>query len=221
MRISVLAMLIFFPAALLRAQPSPEAKCTGGGLGLLTDAYYDAVVDRIEAPGKFDALITITTGRELKLVLRTDGEKFELLTNTFDNPNEHVHSVLDALAQSCRLPPDPKDAVALLKVKWETKELSSAQFAKMHGDFLVALSEYVSNTKERSKWMMETRLSGIYLDAWSFSIVYDNHTQHIQLVAWDVAEENNKLDPIANWGHELQKLAEESFHRPFLRKPNE
>ena len=91
----------------------------------------------------------------------------------------------------------------------------------MHGDFLVALSEYVSNTKERSKWMMETRLSGIYLDAWSFSIVYDNHTQHIQLVAWDVAEENNKLDPIANWGHELQKLAEESFHRPFLRKPNE
>ena len=213
MRSFIVAALVLFSAALLQgqkpqAQTNPGAACGDQSVGL-PDFYYEAVLEHIQPPvGR--GVISIMMGGEKKLVLWTDGEKFQLLMDTPDTAQEGINKFLLDLDQSCRLPADPADAAALIKVKWESKELSPVQFAQIHRDFTSALSQYVSKIQERygSRALVE------YLDAIRFSIVYDNNHEHIEVEAWDVPE-NGKTSPMIKWAHEFRKLAKDSFPGSF------
>jgi len=222
MRILITVALVFCAVASLqvqqkKAQPQPRTNpalpCGERSPGL-PDFYYEAVLARIKEPGWQDSLIRIVVGAGMGLVLRTDGEKFELWTDTPEIPQNDIAEFLLNLDQSCRLPADPADAVALLKVKWERKEISSAQFAQLHNSFTQALSEYVSKIQGRYGSLIATRLSASYVDAGQYSIVYDNAYEHIESKAWDVPE-HGIVNPMVKWVYELHKLAEDSFHRPF------
>jgi hypothetical protein len=213
--IVALAALFLVPSVQGQHQPrqrrtNPPAPC-GDESRAIPDFYYQAVVDRFKPPGYEKALIKIAVGSAIKIFLLTDEEKFELWTETPVTPQKNVHDFLLDLDQSCRLPPDPADAAALVKVTWESRELSAAQFAQLHRDFMSALSQYVSKIQERygSREMVE------YLDAIRFPIVYENEYEHIEVDVWN---DPRQYKPMLDWIHELQKLAEDSFHHPIWRE---
>jgi hypothetical protein len=225
----ILAFVMAFaicPAAALHAEQlqkqtrnprrtNPASACGDDSRGV-PDFYYEAVLARIKVPDRQNRLIRITVSEEIELVLWTDGEKFELWTDTLDTPQKDVRKFLDDLDGSCRLPPDPA-AAALIKVKWESKSLSSDQFAQIHNDFMKALTQYVAKIRERFDPLMATKMSAVYVDASYYPIVYDNAYEHAEVEPWDVPD-NGVVSPMINWVHQLQKLVEDSFHRPFRRK---
>jgi hypothetical protein len=133
-------LFILFCGLPLLAQPNPQTRCRSKGLGVRTDAYDDSVVDRVKPTDQFNSLITFVAEGEEKRVLRSDGDRFELLTNAFDTPKKKARQFLDALAESCHLPFDPNDAITLLQVKWETSEFTSEQLTPRHSDFLKAVA---------------------------------------------------------------------------------
>jgi hypothetical protein len=198
-------------------QSNPGADCSWNPT-LTSDDYYDAVANRIWPPFLPRSQgITIAVGTEKKLLLHTDGQKFELITDTIDMPEKNVYWFIRDLDDSGRLPPDPADAFKLLKIQWETKEISRAEFDKLYGDFVAALSQYVSTVQETSASYMATKLWGGYVDAGYWLVVYDNTTQHFEIHAWDVPLDNkDKYDSMILWERELAKAAEDSFHRPVL-----
>jgi hypothetical protein len=199
-----------------RVQSKPGVVCSDKDRRMgRQDLYYFEVLRQIEPPDWKDSLISITVGGEKKLVLWTDGKKFSLLTDTPETTRKNIYDFFLDLDHSCRLPSDPAKAVGLIKIKWESKDLSSAQFADLHRTFTNALLQYVSNIQDRYTSMIETQLSPLYLDAVRYTVVYDNHYAHSEVDAWDVPE-NGKPNPMVNWVHELKKLGEDSFHRSFV-----
>lgn len=208
----LLSCVVVTMAQQQRPRTNPPSACGDQSLGIPA-FYYEAVVSHFEPPGFHKSLISIAEGAEIKVVLVTDGEKFELWTDTPNTPQENVNEFLLNLDQSCRLPPDPADAANLIKVKWESKELSSDQFAQLHRAFTTALSQYVVNAQNRYNSLIVTPMLSIYTDAIRYPIVYYNNQEHIEVEAWDIPE-----DPIVAWVHKLKKLAEDKFHRPF--EPN-
>ncbi|MGI0085835.1 MAG: hypothetical protein ACREBQ_12210 [Nitrososphaerales archaeon] len=194
------------------AKTNPPAPCGDQSSGI-PDFYYQSVIGDFLPPGFRGSLIHISEGAEIKLVLLTDGKKFELWTDTPETPIRSVNQFLLDLDQSCRLPPDPDDAVALIKLKWESRELSPDQFAQLHRDFTNALSQYVANAQDRYSTLVTTQMLSIYPDAIRYPIVYYNNHESIKIEAWDVP-----TDPVSKWVHELKRFGEESFHRPFLRR---
>lgn len=222
MRTLAIIVLALCPALLLGGQrqrqpkANPSSPCGKQSKGV-SDFYYEAVLERIEPPSWGRPLIKIVVGGEIKLGLWTDGEKFELLTNMPPTPRKNVGDFLNDLDDSCRLPPNPADAVALMNLKWESKELSADQFAQLHRDFIRALAQYVAKMQDRYSSMISTRLYVIHLDSEGYSVVYDNSHEHVDIEAWN-ENEDHPVSPMIDWVHELQKLAEDSFHRPFGRK---
>ncbi len=200
-----------------QVRTNPGSKCGNKSRGL-PDFYDTAVFERIEPPDWRKSLIRIAVGQTIQLDLWTDGEQFKLWTDT-PTPRNIEKFLLD-LDQSCRLPADPAEAAALIKVKWESAELSSAQFAQIHQGFTTALSQYTSSTQGRYSTMMESRLKVIYLDSILFRIVYDNSYEHIEVQVWnDPKQGQNK--PMLDWIHQLLTLAEANFHRPFKPETTE
>jgi hypothetical protein len=217
-RTFVFAAFILFSAVPLQTQQkhphtNPGKTCGDQSAGL-PDFYPEAVFAYIKPPGLERSVIRIVVGKSRKLVLWTNGEKFQLSTDTLDIPQENISGFLLDLDQSCRLPPDPKDAAALIKVNWEHKDLSAAQFAQLHNHFATALAQYVSKIRSRYSSQMSERKVLEYIHVEQFLIVYDNNFEHIEIGAWDLPE-NNVLNPMAAWVHELQKFATQIFHRQF------
>ncbi len=225
MRSLVAALLVLTAAAPLQPQeqqpqqPQPSRAASCGETPALhqTREYYDAVVDGIYPPIPASRGITITIGEEKKLALHTDGEKFQLWTDTMDVHAKNVWDFLDELDNACSLPSDPADAVKLLNINWESRDLSEAQFEQLHEDFMSALSRYVPSVEERSAYFMKTKYLGGGVDAKYYRIVYDNSWQHFEIQDWDLPIDH-RIDPMIDWVHELQKTAETSFHRPFGRE---
>ncbi len=184
----------------------------------LPDFYYGGVVSLIQPPEWRHGLIRIMVGGEIKLGLWTDGQKFKLWTNKLDIAQKSINQFLLDLDQDCHLPPEPQDAFALLKITWESKDLSAAQFAQLHRGFTEALSKYAANMQGRYADMIATRTSIVSLDADAYSTIYDNSHEHVQI---DATNQNSDPDPIVDWARRLQKLAEESFHRPIWRRVSE
>jgi len=225
MRSYVLALLIlFFPASLqsqqVQQRANPAEPCHNQKKWTIPDDYYFAVLAAIKPPGLGRSLVRIVFGGEIKIVLWTDGEKFQLSTDTFDLPQKSIGKFLLDLDRSCQLPPDPEDAAALIKFNWENKQLSAAQFAQFHDGFATALAQYVAKIQVRYRPLMSRGMIGSYLDAVNYKIIYDNTYEHNEVNAWDVPE-NNALNPMAAWVHELQKFAAQTFHRPFGRESKE
>lgn len=193
---------------------NPGSPCGDRSKGV-PDFYYNAVLGELTPPGWGKSLIRINVGAETKLDLWTNGEKFLLWTNV--NPKS-IGDFLNGLDQSCQLPPDPAEAVALMKIQWESKEISSEQFADLHSSFTDALVQYASKVQKRYGSLIGKHLSTIHLDAEGYSIVYDNSHEHVALFAWN-ENDDYPLNPLIVWVHELQKLAEQSFHRSFAYRP--
>lgn len=192
---------------------NPGSKCGEQSKGL-PDFYYEAVLSNIRPPDWKASLIRIVIGGNTELALWTNGEKFKLWTDTLDNTKTSIEEFLLHLDRSCRLPADPADAASLIKVKWQSRDLSGDQFAQLHRDFTSALSQYSAKMQERYRPMIATRTSVINLDNEGYSVVYDSSYEHVELLAWN-RNEDHPLNPMVSWVHELQKLAESVFHRPF------
>jgi hypothetical protein len=179
--------------------------------------YVEAVLEGIEPPNWRHSLIRIAVGTGVKVDLWTDGETFKLWTTTVRYRD--VEKILANLDQSCRLPAEshyadkPDAAAALIKVKWESVDLTSAQFAQIHQEFTNALLQYVSGAQARYAPMIETKMGVIYLDSDGFRIVYDNDYEHVETYVWDDPNQEQNL-PLLKWISGLQRLAEDSFHHP-------
>lgn len=119
------------------------------------------------------------------------------------------------LDQSCRLPPDPAAAAALIKIKWESADLSSPQFQQLHRDFTEALSHYIGKIQNRYDALIATRSRVVHLDSEGYSIVYDNDYEHLELEVWNINDQ--PVNPMLSWVRQLQRLAEERFKRRFVK----
>lgn len=199
-----------------QAQPqkNPAAVCGDESRGL-PDFYYGAVLSYVEPPEWRHGLIKIVVGGDVKLALWTDGQKFKLWTDKPDISQKSIGLFLEDLDQACRLPPDPHDAFALLKISWESRDLSADQFAQLHRDFTKGLSQYGSEIQGRYPGMISKRAWVIHLDAIQHSVIYDNSYEHVELRVWEDTEK--EADPMLKWVHEFRKLAETSFHRQIWR----
>jgi hypothetical protein len=224
MRTLVFVAYLFFSVGFLEAQepqPHPHSNagltCADAAKGLPM-FYYQAVLDRYRPPDWSESLNSITVGMERKIVLWTDGKKFLLWTDTpvIPKKNKNIVDFLLELDEECRLPPDPRDAADLIKVDWESKELTEAQYTQLHRDFSDALAKYVSKIQVRYPEMMATRVKILqHLHRPLYSIVYDNSYEHIEVQAWD-----DPKDDLVKWVYGLHRLAEDSFHRSFGATPS-
>jgi len=215
--LTVAALLLFVTGPLPvqeQARTNPGTVCGDRSNGL-PDFYYEAVIARIEPPDWKKSLIRITVGQEKKLALSSDGKNLKLWTETPEITQKSIGDFLLDLDQSCRLPADPAAAAAFIKVKWESSDLSSPQFGQIHRDFTEALSHYVAKIQNRYDSIIATRLFVVHLDSEGYSIVYDNSYEHLELEGWNMNDE--PINPMLSWVHQLRKLAEEKFKRPIMK----
>src|SRR5271167_469605 len=157
-----------------RPRTNPGKVCGDQSKGL-PDFYDEAVLARITPPNWETSLIRIMiVSGERKLALSTNGENFKLWTETPDIPQKTIIDFLFGLDQKCVLPADPTEAVALLRIKWQSADLSAAQFGKIHADFVNALSQFVSSAGGRYDETMKSKLGVIYLHTVLYRVSYDN-----------------------------------------------
>jgi hypothetical protein len=203
----------------LRSQQQPQSpakattSCEEQEGALKSMAYIDATEDQIW-PAAFPLSRGITVAVELsyeaKAFLHTDGSKYELWLGTGQISGGKVVYFLEDLADSCRLPPDPADAVKLLNIHWEVKELSRSQFEQLHSSFMTALSQYSSLVRERSSYFMATMNFEIPLDASRYTIVYDNSWEHLKIEELDLPI-NGHTTSMIKWARAFKKTVEETF----------
>jgi len=213
-RLSVLGMIIVAASALTYSQQkyprtNPGSRCGGESTIRNDDDYGDhyrrAVYDYFEPPdwGKAQIRIAVRGGEELRLW--TNGERFQIWTYTTTPRN--INKYLDDLSDACRLPANPSDAARLIKIKTESADLSGTQFAQIHKDLILAISQYVSNAQQR----YDTPESFVLLDSSVYRVIYDNGVEHIEVT---LDEDPKEYEPMVDWNRELRQLAENSFHHP-------
>jgi hypothetical protein len=198
-----------------RPRTNPGKACGDQSTGL-PGFYYDTVLARITPPNWESSLIRIMiVSGERKLALWTDGENFKLWTETPDIPQKTIDEFLFGLDQKCVLPADPTEAVALVRIKWQSADLSAAQFAKIHADFVNALSQFVSSAGGRYDETMKSKLRTFYLHTVLYRVAYynDHDFEPIEISVWNDSKQH---EPMLAWIHQLQKLGEDSFHQPIL-----
>ena len=198
--------------------PTAGVGCEDQSHALASGAYGLAVLEQVwpaAFPRSAGITIAVVFRPEISVLLHTDGTKFELWIGTANVPKNNVWNFLEDLAESCHLPPDPADAVKLLNIQWEAKELKPAQFEQLHKDFITALTDYVSTVRERSAHFMSKRSQGGGVDASIYPVVYDNSWEHLKIEEWDLPV-NGKPSPIIKWVHELQSVAQLTFHRAIV-----
>jgi len=224
MRILAIATLAICASAFLPAQaPGTKANAVAtlceDQRKALPDSYPEAVLARIRPPNSQDFLVSINLAGDPKLMLGTTGDHFQLWTYIPDLGGKNVREFLKDLADSCRLPFLPGEAAALVKVKWESKELSATQFDQIHREFTRAASAYLSKAQNRYGPLLKTKMLTTHLDALYFEITYDNQDEHFELRVWD--EGDKSTDPMVKWGHDVLRLAAQSFHRSFGYKESD
>jgi hypothetical protein len=219
MRILVFLACFFFGLGVLEAQQAPSKPHSsnpripcGDELKGLPYSYYTAVLETIKPPHWEKALNRITVGSEKKIVLLTNGEKFLLWAETPDIPKQYnnIDDFLMHLAVECRLPADPENAAGLIKINWESKELTEAEYTRLHREFTDAVAKYVSQIQRRYPEMLATRTWVQYCDTSRYTIVYDNWFEHIAVEAWNVPAVD-----LVKWVYQIHKLAEDSVHKSF------
>lgn len=181
--------------------------------------YYEGVVEYIRPPRWHVSLVRISLGREKKLMLETDGPRALLWMDTIETSDGNVSRFLRDLADSCKLPSDPRDAAQMLKVRWDSRELTRTQFGQFHTDFTIAATRYISEIQESYSARMATGMMSFYVHTPQIPIVYDNSDQHIELVVWAHTEGSGKKEePILEWVHDLRDFAEHEFHQRIWRE---
>lgn len=200
------------------SQQSATFNCEEQRHALESGVYVYAVMDRIWPPGSAPPVPVsrgITVGVQFwpagKVFLHTEGTKFELWKGSPEVPGNNIWDFLEDVADSCKLPPDPAEAVKLLKVHWDVDTLTREQFEHLHGDFLSALTEYVSTVRERSAYFLMKGVQGGGVDASGYRIVYDNSWEHVEIHELDLPIDGQR-SPMIKWVREFQTTAEKTFH---------
>lgn len=197
-----------------------KVKCQDIRHALASGLYGYAVMDHIW-PSTFGSSQGITIAvqftPEIKVFLHTDGTKSAVWIGVVRVPDKKMWDFLSDQAESCTLPPDPADAVKLLNIAWESKEVSQREFEQVHADFMAALSDYVSAVRKRSDHFMRTKLQGGGVDASNYPVVYDNSWQHFKIVAWDLPLDDHP-DPMIQWIHGFQRFVEGKSHSLDVRR---
>lgn len=195
--------------------PEPFVNCEAQKGALRSGAYGYAVMNHIWPPAfpvSFGITIAVQLTPQMKVFLHTNGDRFELWMGTAQVPGNNVWDFLGDLADSCRLPPDPADAVKLLNIRWEVKELQQKQFEQLHKDFMAALRGYVSMVQGRSAFFMAHKLKGGGVDSGIYPIVHDNSWEHFEIDEWNLPVDG-QITPMVKWVRELQRFAGASLHR--------
>jgi hypothetical protein len=151
-----------------------------------------------------------------KAFLRAQDGKYELWLGTAQVPGGNVVDFLEDLADSCRLPPDPANAVKLLNIHWDVKELSRSLFEQMHSAFMTALSEYFSTVRERSSYFLAKNRVGGGVDAFGYTIIYNNSWEYLKIDEMDLPI-NGQTTSMIKWVHQFQREVEQAFHGRFIR----
>ncbi len=187
--------------------------CENERNALASGAYGYSVLGHVWPP-RFPVSRGITIAvqftPEVKVFLHTDGTTFELWRGTARVRGNNVWQFLEDQAASCRLPADPAEAVKLLKIRWESKQLKRDQFEQVHEHFMTALTGYVSTVQERSAFFMARSIMGGGVDVSRYPIVYDNSWEHFEIEELDLPI-RGKTTPMMEWVHEFRNLAGQSF----------
>ena len=188
--VAAILVLLLSTAAQPQQKQAPSKsgwKC-GSRVDQLPYYYEEAALENIEPPEWRHGLIRISVGTETRMDLWTDGETFKLWTMSI--LFRGVDTFLLGLNKVCRLPMEPDHASDLIKVKWESVDLTAAQFEQIHQDFTSALAQYDSGAQARYGDMIATKMRVDYVDTSDFRIVYDNSHEHIEAGVWNDPAQN-------------------------------
>jgi hypothetical protein len=220
--ISVFSLALAFSSH-QQQRPGPrtlESVCDDQHKGLASGAYVFAVIRQVWPPtiprgGGISIAVVLRPAQ--KVILHTDGSKFQLWIGNLHVPEGSVWVFLGNLADSCSLPADPAEAVKLLQMGWESRELQKPEFDRLHTDFMKALSQYVESVQERSRYFMAAKRYGGGVDASRYLIVYDNSWQHLEIDEWNLPI-NGKTTSMINFVKLLKSDAEQRFGRTLGEK---
>jgi hypothetical protein len=174
--------------------------------------YEEAVRGQIVPPEwRQYSIIKFSVGPGTKFDFWTDGNSFKLSAAIVTLPN--VEDQLRAMQRICQLPEDPDQAAPLIHVKWESADLSGAQFSTVHGDLLRALSEYAQQAEHSYDSILESKSRIVFVDALQYHIAYDNSREHIEADVWNDPTRQDRS--ILDWVTEVRELAESRFHHDF------
>ena len=198
----------------VRQQRTPvrNVNCEDMSHAIESGAYVYAAVKQIWPPSFGTAQgvsISVEVKPAIKVILHTADGKYELWMDSV-GASKDVWQFLEDQANACRLPPDPSNAVKLLNVSWEHRDLSQAQFEKLHEHFLAALTAYIRSVSERSSYFMRTGFQGGGVDASTSQIVYDNSWQHLEITEWNLPIEG-RTTPMNKWVQEFSLFADGTF----------
>jgi len=215
MRLLAIAAASVLLASVQAQQKQPPSKSgwkCGSQVDELPYFYVEAALEHIEPPDWKRATIRISVDTGTKLGLWTDGIAFKLWKTTTVILFRDVEKSLLELNLACRLPTEPEDASALIKVDWESANLTLDKFEQIHQDFTNALGKYGLSAQNRYRVLIAPRIGIVHLDEGYIPVIYDNTHEHIEADVWNDPEDGKSM---LDWIHKLEKLAEDSFHHSF------
>jgi hypothetical protein len=197
--------LIMLTALTIEGQ-QPDAPCGPKGQGLLSDAYFDGVMEQIARPTSEPFLVSLSflSSSEIRFVLRTDGKKFELWKGTAQT---RIYQTLEAADARCELPMNPRKAASLIRMEWQRAELPKATFDQLHREFTEAVTKHASIAQSEYDSLLRTNSFSLYLDTPGYVVVYDNHMEQMKIRTTDSNDARGRADPMNKWVHAIMELA--------------
>ena len=195
-----------------------HSTCEQGPNGLASSGYMDAITTEMdhEAPLLSGYLapiikITLTASGHKKLVLQTDGERFELLQGA--PSDEDIWRRLDELGRLCQLPANPIVAVqkGLIKREWRREQLSKRQFEGLYTKLTTALAESANHARTRFRDLIATKESFVHFHSRRFEVVFDNRFEHFKVDQDDFTDDPKAMDPVTKWCREVLELEKQVF----------
>jgi len=190
----------------------PSVACPSGG-HVASEWYVEMLLRHLAppepdtGPSRIIRMEIVATGRP-KLVLQTDGKVYELFRGSI---SQNIYQVVEEMDRSCRLPPNPENALKPIDVKWEHSAVAPDDFTKTHGAFAGALASYGSIVRDRYVPLLKDGLAYAYVHTPEYRIVYDNRWEHIEIEAWDAVPPHERMDPIIAWAHAVEELAKKDL----------
>ena len=128
--------------------------------------------------------------------MQTNGKYFELYDGIL---KPGIIAQLDELNKTCRLPESPYNIRSVLKVNWERIIIEPNKFEGIHNAFIKALEELAMKIRHRYNPLIETGNYYIPVHVPTYTIIYDNHTEHIEIYGEDVEDAEGRFNPVIEW----------------------
>jgi hypothetical protein len=207
-RFAVAFVLVLSSLVYGQEEAKPGAVCTGKHNENLTYMYALDVMQQLQPPGDSLILVSVSADSESKLVLRISQPPtaYELWRGV---PEENLYNLLLRLQDSCLLPPNPYEAVKLVRIKWQRLVLPRDSFQTMYNDFSLALAQYSSAVATRPATIRGGR---VVLHSAEYRVAYESSGfEQFELRAFDDTEDPSKMNPIVRWARGLQKFSDDGF----------